>query len=265
MQSEERTKKPLSRASISKRSKAMRKKLQGKTFLIPSFITVIGIFCGFLAIISSLKGNFAYASRCIGMAIILDGLDGRVARTLKATSAFGKEFDSLSDLIAFGVAPGVLVYCWCFNSTYDESGILICFLFVVCCATRLARFNITETSLTSFQGLPSPGAAAAIAAVVHYAPTTITTAYPAIVVSIYVILIGSLMVTTLPFFSIKKVKFAKPRNPRILLVGLATAVALSWKFAYEMSVVLSALYAFSGPILFVKEQLEAKSVSQSIE
>ncbi|MCB0322004.1 MAG: CDP-diacylglycerol--serine O-phosphatidyltransferase, partial [Bdellovibrionales bacterium] len=170
-----------SRRPVLLKGPKLRDRLQGKTFLIPSFITVVGIFCGFLAAISATRGEFVYACKCIALAILLDGLDGRVARKLNATSAFGREFDSLSDVVAFGVAPAILVYSWGFNRVADEFGLLIAFVFLVCGATRLARFNITSTGElvlrksagSGFQGLPIPGAAAAIASIVYCFPAPI--------------------------------------------------------------------------------------------
>jgi len=131
---------------MSKGKRFVREKLKGKVFLVPSFITVLSIFCGFLALLSSFQGKFLYAAQCIGIAFILDGLDGRVARRLKATSEFGREFDSLSDLVAFGVAPASLLYSWAFGHIADEFGVLVSFVFVVCGATRLARFNVAAAA-----------------------------------------------------------------------------------------------------------------------
>lgn len=236
-----------------KGSRFMREKLQGKTFLIPSFITVTAVFCGFLAIISALKGQFEYATKCIALAIVLDGLDGRVARKLNATSEFGREFDSLSDLVAFGVAPGVLVYCWAFSATADEFGVLIAFIYVVCTATRLARFNINTgkpESSKSFCGLPSPGAAAAIAALVYCFPDPISNEGLVGCVMVYMVLFAGLMVSTFPFLSVKHLKLTQG-NPRLNLVVLAIAVALLWKYNRAMILFGSALYGLSGFIGFI--------------
>lgn len=228
----------------------MREKLQGKTFLIPSLITVAGTFCGFLAIISAIKGRYDYATKCIALAFLLDGLDGRVARSLNATSAFGREFDSLSDLVAFGVAPAILVYCWAFSTNADEFGILVAFVFVICGATRLARFNVTSTndqapSHGGFTGLPIPGAAAAICALVYCFPEPVTSLIMTGTLMVFMVVIACLMVSTLPYFSIKHVKLKKT-NPALLLVLLSAFVALIWKFNYAMILILAVSYALSG-------------------
>lgn len=230
----------------------LRARLRGKTFLIPSFITVVGIFCGFLAIISAIKGRYEYATKCIGLAIILDGLDGRVARSLKATSAFGREFDSLSDQVAFCVGPAVLAYCWAFSGVAEEFGILAAFLFVVCGAARLARFNIRTTpeGKSGFEGLPTPGAAAAIAAVVYCFPAPVESTMWVSVLLVYMSVLAILMVTTVPYLSIKKAKLTSG-NPRATVILLAASVALAWKFSNAVLLAGSVGYALSGLIMFI--------------
>lgn len=227
----------------------VRNKLHGRTFLIPSCITVVGTFCGFLAIISALQGNFQYATKCIALAFVLDGLDGRVARRLNATSAFGREFDSLSDAIAFGVAPAVLVYCWGFRSLADEMGVLVAFFFVICGAARLARFNImaTDEVKTSFTGLPIPAAAGAVSALVYTFPAPLESYASVGAMMVYMLLLGGLMVSTLPFFSFKKLRFPR-RKQLTYLVCLAVAVALAWKYSLLALVLGTAGYALSGPV-----------------
>ncbi|MFN8388699.1 MAG: CDP-diacylglycerol--serine O-phosphatidyltransferase [Bdellovibrionota bacterium] len=230
----------------------MREKLHGKVFLVPSSVTVVGIFCGFLAIISAIKLNFEYATKCIGLAIILDGIDGRVARRLNATSAFGKEFDSLSDLIAFGVAPAVLFYCWAFGASADEIGVLACFVYVVSAAARLARFNVETTGdpKSHFVGLPSPGAAAAIASVVYAYPAPVENDWAVGFLLIYMVVVGFMMVSTVPFFSVKKIKFTRDQQ-KVYLIALALFVALAWKYNRLVILLISVSYALSGLVSFL--------------
>jgi CDP-diacylglycerol---serine O-phosphatidyltransferase len=239
----------------------LRDKLQGKVFIIPSLVTVTALFCGFLAIIRSFQGEYVYATVCIGLAIILDGLDGRVARRLNATSAFGREFDSLSDVIAFGVAPGVLVYQWGFASLADEFGILVAFVFVACGATRLARFNVTTTSEAKahFQGLPIPGAAAAMASIVYLAPTPLRTEPAVLAMLLYMLMVAAFMVSTIPFLSVKHVRIT-PKNPRRNLAVLALAVALVWYNSRVAIMLLSNAYALSGPIQYLLRKRQPKKV-----
>ena len=230
--------------------KFVREKLHGKSFLIPSFITVVGIFCGFLAIVSSIRGDFLYAARCIIVAIVLDGLDGRVARRLNATSAFGREFDSLSDVMSFGVAPALMVYCWAFSATAEDFGVLVSFFFIACSATRLARFNVQaaeEETPSGFTGMPTPAAAAALISIIFCFPEPI--AEPSLITAmmIYTAVIGFLMVSTFPFFSIKRLRL-QSGNPSVNLILLAIAVALAWKYTGLFLLIASNGYALSGPV-----------------
>ncbi len=232
---------------LSDKSKLVREKLRGKTFLIPSFVTVVGIFCGVLAIIGAVKGHYEYAAKCIAMAIILDGLDGRIARRLNATSAFGREFDSLSDMVAFGVAPALLGYCWAFQNLADEIGVVVSFLFIVCGATRLARFNIAEPGegKQTFVGLPIPGAAAGVASVVYCFPAPVTS-YPFVFFMLgYMAVLAVLMVSTFPFFSIKHLKLTQG-NPALNLLLLSVAAGVTWRFSRPALLIGANFYAFSG-------------------
>lgn len=231
----------------------MRSKLRGKAFVIPSLITVLGIFCGFLAMLSAFKGRFEYAAVAIGLAFVFDGLDGRVARRLNATSAFGREFDSLSDVIAFGAAPAVLGYCWAFAELADEFGILVCFLFVVCGATRLARFNVSaiaEPSKKHFDGLPIPAAALGVVSTVYLHPAPISSMALVSMLAIYFLALAVLMVSTIPFLSIKTVRLTDG-NPKLNLVLLSVVVALAWYHSRIAGFVFALSYAASGPVIWM--------------
>lgn len=238
--------------SLAKGSHSIRKKFHGKSFVIPSLITMVAIFCGFLAIVSAIRGEFAYAARCVLIAIILDGLDGRVARRLNATSAFGREFDSLSDVISFGVAPATLVYIWAFSKHADEFGLLISFLFLVCSATRLARFNVvaTEKDTTGgFTGLPTPGAAAPVVCLVYLFPESLDTTVEIFFAMLFVVSIALLMVSTIPYLSVKRLKLsAKYAGPSIVAMGFL--VALVWKYPALTLFSLSVAYAYSGLLVW---------------
>jgi CDP-diacylglycerol--serine O-phosphatidyltransferase len=215
-------------------------------FLVPSTVTVIGIFCGFLSLMSSMKGNFAQATVYIAIAFVLDGLDGRIARRLNATSPFGREFDSLSDVVAFGVAPAVLVYTWGFNRIADEFGILIAFVYLVCGATRLARFNVDTEARKHFQGLPIPGAAFGLACIVYVFPDPIVSNYAVSLVVAYTLTLAVLMVSSIPFYSLKNIRLTDG-NPRLNLLIVATAVALAW---YNSKLIISlgtVAYLIGGP------------------
>ena len=142
----------------------LKQRIYRRRYLVPNAVTLANLFCGFLAIIYASSFRFEKAVIAIVLAILLDGLDGRVARRLNATSKFGLEFDSFSDLVSFGVAPAMLIYHWAFQQQADEWGVFVTFVYAICAASRLARFNIAPENLKGFTGLPTPGAAAVVAA-----------------------------------------------------------------------------------------------------
>ena len=249
----------------------VREKFRGKVFLIPSFITMVALFCGFLAIMSAVKGTFEIACGCIALAIILDGLDGRVARRLNATSAFGREFDSLADLIAFGLAPAILVYFWAFIPTFDDFGIAVSFIYVACAATRLARFNVTATgevpaknnSKRAFDGLPSPGGAAAIASAVYFHPVTLSSTLMMMLLLLYTFIIGGLMVSTLPFLSIKHFKLTEG-NTRLNVLLLAAAVAITWYNFRSVMLIGTLGYLMTGPLGWFQNKKEVSATNKQL-
>jgi len=149
-----------------------REGLKKGVYLLPNLFTTANLFCGFFSIIRSFQGDYELAAWIIGLAIIFDSLDGRVARMTKTQSEFGVEYDSLSDLTSFAMAPAILVFSWTLNA-FGRFGWMAAFLYFACGALRLARFNVQAGSVEKkdFQGLPSPAAAACIASFVvfyHY-------------------------------------------------------------------------------------------------
>src|SRR5580704_9026196 len=167
----------------SPRGRFRKDRLRRGIYILPSIFTVANLLCGYYAILASLDGkvtDFDNAARAIGLAIVFDSLDGRVARMMHTSSEFGKEFDSLADVVSFGLAPAVLAYAWGIRAMAAadsspalhliELGWLIGFFFVGCCAWRLARFNVKGMASGGnryFVGMPTPAAAGMIAAVVH--------------------------------------------------------------------------------------------------
>lgn len=133
-------------------------------YILPNFFTSISLFAGFYSILASIKGDIDKSAIAIIVAAVFDALDGRVARWTNTASKFGTEYDSLSDMVSFGVAPGILVYMWILN-IFDRWGLGVTFLYIACTALRLARFNVQVTTIEKkfFVGLPSPGAAGLIA------------------------------------------------------------------------------------------------------
>lgn len=221
-------------------------RLYRRRYVVPNAVTLGNMFCGFLAIIYAASGRFHQATIAIAVAILLDGLDGRVARRLNATSKFGVEFDSFSDLVSFGVAPALLMYYWAFVSGADEFGVAVSFVFALCSASRLARFNIATENTPHFVGLPTPGAAGVIAAAVHCSPKQQSGLVIEIIGTILLLGIAYLMVSRIPFFSIKHLKFKSMRFLSRIATGLL--IALIWYNSKLGLITLSLGYALSGPI-----------------
>jgi CDP-diacylglycerol--serine O-phosphatidyltransferase len=249
-----------------------RKRLRRGLYILPSLFTSGNIAAGYYAITQSLQGSvqeprhFDYAALAIGFAIPFDAIDGRIARMTKTTSEFGKELDSLADVITFGVAPSLLAFTWGFQTLpramdpglrqhVVEWGAFVCFLFLLCGAGRLARFNISVTPVPTnpgrpgrkyFVGMPIPAAAGVIAAVVHFfLGTPVPNWRVAIMWMLLVLLIGLLMVSTWRFWSGKEIDLSD-RHPfqRIVLMGLAIYATVA--FSQYVLLALAAVYTFSG-------------------
>lgn len=242
----------LFRPSLVRGGNKVKASLKGKAFLVPSLVTVAAFFCGFLAVIESLRGDYLYATKCIALAALFDGLDGRVARRLNAMTAFGREFDSLSDLVSFGVAPAVLVYAWAFQGSAQEFGAIAAFTYAVCAAARLARFNLDTGSTPSknFTGLPSPGAAMAVIPLVYFSPSPVVSPFYIGVLSIYLILLGFLMVCELPYFSLKQLKFTHENSRRSILL-IAISVAVAWYSNQLFFLIIGIGYGLSGAVSYL--------------
>jgi CDP-diacylglycerol--serine O-phosphatidyltransferase len=188
-------------------------------YILPNTLTLCGLFCGFYSILAALKGDYVIAAWAIMVANIFDGLDGWVARLTSSTTRFGIELDSLSDLVAFGVAPAVILYTWSLAS-FGRAGWAAAFLFVACGALRLARYNIQmgSSESRSFTGMPIPGAATMIATlVIFYYEKWDTVPDKNYFILIFTIFLSVLMVSTLRFHGIKELDLSK-RKPFWILV-----------------------------------------------
>lgn len=224
----------------------LRERLYRRRYLVPNAVTLGNMFCGFLTIIYAASGRFDKAALAIGLAVLLDGLDGRVARRLNATSRFGLEFDSFSDLISFGVAPALLLYNWCFRTGADEFGVFVTFVYAICAASRLARFNISDPNIKNFTGLPTPGAAGLVAALVNFAPTVQISIWLQALGTLVMLSLAGLMVSKIEFFSLKGVKIAGMRL--IARIGLGALIALTWYNHQIGFLLLAGGYVLSGPL-----------------
>lgn len=250
-------------------------------YIIPSAFTIGNILCGFYAVINSMKGYqslentehaaqlFNNAARAIGYAVLLDSLDGRIARMTKTTSEFGVELDSIADVLSFGIAPAVLAYSWGYGSTpgFERLAWGISFFFLICGALRLARFNVMARSprfshgvntpkldKRYFVGLPIPAAAGMLAAVAHFAPEPIASFNPSqaqissTFLLIGMVLLAILMVSKLRYASFKMVG-PKSNKPFITFPLLSFLVAGIWFYSQWMLLVLATVYALHGPFL----------------
>lgn len=241
-------------------------------YILPSLFTTANIAAGFFAITETVRGSVAeprhldLAAMAIGFAVFFDGLDGRIARMTHTESDFGKELDSLADVITFGVAPALLAWMWGFHllpSTLSgelrikviQLGTIACFAFLVAGASRLARFNITSNPQPSnpgrpgkkyFVGMPIPAGAGVIAAVVHFlGGEPLVSWRTSVSWLLMVIVVGYLMVSTWRFYSFKDIDF-RSRRPFRLIVILAVIGASIWLFSGPVLFVIAIFYMASG-------------------
>ena len=239
-------------------------------YILPSLFTTGNVFCGFYAYIAVLNDDFYIAAWAIFVAIIFDALDGRVARLTKTTSAFGVQYDSLADVISFGMAPAFLAYSWVLKP-FGRLGWMAAFLFLLCGALRLARFNVTKPDISgkSFIGLPIPAAAAVIASIVIGFEDIFATRLDPIIMVCVVYLLAFLMVSNIHYPAFKKFEFEKRR---VTFTRFLFVILFLYVFATIPRIalfVLSLGYVLSGPILSVvlifkgKDRTEIHKTSSS--
>ena len=252
-------------------------RLRRGLYLLPSLFTVGTLVCGYYAVLTTFKGSqmtaagatpslagsaFDHAAVAIGLAILFDGLDGRIARLTNASSNFGREFDSLADVIAFGVAPGVLIYAWGVRSAIDISGAqwaahlraagwIASFAFLICGAARLARFNIESIKPGGdrrfFVGLPIPAAAGVVAAVVHWEKTPLTDWPVAIVWLVATLALAFLMVSRVRYYSFKTLDLRR-RRPYVYIILIGLIIWLVVFYSEPVLLIIALTYALSGII-----------------
>ncbi len=223
--------------------------------LLPNLITTGNLFCGFLSLIRSLQGDYLQAAWLILGAMVFDFFDGQVARLQKTSSAFGVEYDSLSDMVSFGVAPAILVYK-IFGQPMGGIGIAVAFLYIACAALRLARYNSTTSPAEkrSFVGLPSPAAAGMIASTLIL-EREIPEIYPEIALSRFLpfllIVVATLMVSNIRYTAIKAVNTlsAKPFRNLALIIGGAALVLFHLEIFVFLCFLLYMLTGLWGELL----------------
>lgn len=228
-------------------------------YLLPNLLTTAGLFSGFYAVVSSMNGHFEAAAIAIFVAMIFDGLDGRVARITNTQSAFGAEYDSMADMVSFGIAPGLVAYNWALSGM-GKFGWLAAFVFVAGAALRLARFN-TQVGIADkrfFQGLASPAAAGVIASLVWTG-----TEYELVgqdygfIMGIITIASGLLMVSNFRYNSFKEVDWKGKVNFLVVLIIVLVFVVVASSPA-ELLMAIFVLYACSGPVTTVRSVKELK-------
>ncbi len=224
------------------------------TYIVPNLFTTGNLFSGFFGIVSAINGQFEKAAVAILVSCLFDILDGKVARLTRATSRFGVEYDSLADLVAFGVGPGLLMYLWALRP-FGRLGWLAAFVFVACGALRLARFNVQVDTANKkyFVGLPIPGAASVVATTVLFADHLEVAVLPpsaGVFMLVITYLLGFLMVSTVPYNSFKDFEIvkAKPLPVLFLIIVVLTVVAVSPGLVLFLLLVV---YFISGPVRYL--------------
>lgn len=222
-------------------------------YLLPNLFTTAALFAGFYAIISGMDGNFENAAIAIFVAMICDGLDGRVARLMNAQSKFGAEYDSLSDMVSFGVAPALVVFSWALGDL-GKFGWAVSFIYVSCAALRLARFNtqIDTADKNYFTGLASPAAAAVMAGVVWVSAEEgwVNDGLPvqlAVAVGLLMAFVGFLMIVNVQYSSFKGIDF-KGRVPFVVMIVVVLVFGLVSVDPARILLLAAFVYSISGPV-----------------
>jgi CDP-diacylglycerol--serine O-phosphatidyltransferase len=225
-----------------------RERLSRGLFVLPTLFTVGNLFCGYLSVWNSISGTFERAALLIIIAAVLDGLDGRIARLTNSASEFGEEYDSLADLVSFGVAPAILAYSWGL-ADFDRLGWTASFLFVVCGSMRLARFNIMTKVVDKkyFIGLPIPAAAGTVATLVLATPERLQSRVWMTGLLVLTFLLSYLMISTIRYRSFKDLDLRRRRGAWILPTIALVFGLIAWRPAPALLGV-ALVFVFSGPI-----------------
>lgn len=220
-------------------------------YLLPNLFTTAALFSGFYAIIAGTNGNFESSAIAIFVAMILDGLDGRVARLTNTTSAFGEQYDSLSDMVSFGLAPSLVMFSWALSGL-GKVGWVCAFIYAVCAALRLARFNTQIGSVDSryFIGLASPAAAAIVAGIIWVGSSFEMSFELSVFAAIMTAFSGLLMVSNFNYSSFKGLDF-KGRVPFVSILAVVLVFAVLAIDTPKMLLAIFAVYGISGPALWL--------------
>lgn len=225
-----------------------RRRFRRGIFLLPSLFTVANMFCGYACVVYAMRGEYETAAPFIGIAIVLDMLDGRIARLTGTSSDFGVQFDSLADVISFGIAPAILCFSWGL-APLGRLGWAAGFLFLTATAMRLARFNIQSASADKryFVGMPSPAAASVPAATVFAFPEGLHDFGGPVPALVIVLIPALLMVSTIRYVSFKDIDLRRPRSYRnVILVAAGLGAVVS--YPRVMLAVMAYGYLLGGPL-----------------
>ena len=253
------------RAAVPESVEAQPRRRARGIYILPNAFTTASLFCGFYAIVQAMNDNFVYAAIAVFFAMVLDSLDGRVARMTNTQSAFGEQYDSLSDMVSFGAAPALIMYEWTLRGL-GKWGWLAAFVYCAGAALRLARFNtnIGVVDKRYFQGLPSPAAAALVVALVWIATDlretrwiTATRADLAWVAWAFTVYAGLTMVSNVPFYSFKDINLKKS-VPFFALLGLVLFFVVVSSDPPLVLFSLFVLYGLSGYALWIWRRVRAR-------
>ena len=238
-------------------------------YLLPNILTLAGVCLGISSIKFSIDGNFTLAVTLILLAAILDALDGRIARLIKGTSDFGKELDSLTDFVSFGIAPVFILYFWELKN-YEKLGWAITLIYSVCCVLRLARFNLTKVSEKEewknnfFEGIPSPAGGLLILMPLIYELTNLNIGLEIKKITPYLtILIAILLVSKIPTLALKKISIS-PKATVFLLLGIGIVFISLLFYTLETLLIFGITYLISIPISVIIYSNQNKKNSEKI-
>ncbi|HXW56058.1 MAG TPA: CDP-diacylglycerol--serine O-phosphatidyltransferase [Candidatus Cybelea sp.] len=252
-------------------------RLRRGIYILPSIFTVANLLCGYYAVLATLEGSvsdFDNAARAIGIAILFDSFDGAIARAMGTSSEFGKQFDSLADVISFGIAPAFLAYAWGVRAVAAASaspelhliqlGWLIGFFFLGCCAWRLARFNIHGMGGGSryFVGMPTPAAAGMIAACVHGFANPIQDVRVSILWLILVLVLGVLMASQLRYYSFKDIQWAR-RQTSVAVVLIVLLIGSIVLFSQIVLMLIASVYVIHGIVVQIVRYVRHRIASRA--